>query len=113
MAVSIGVLFSPTVLTGSVATIYTVPATPTTTTLANGRVRFTNTANAPVSVTWYAVPASGTAGPGNCQGNAESIAANAHVDVDVPLMGPGGTIQALAGTANDITMSALAGVLFS
>jgi hypothetical protein len=45
--------------------------------------------------------------------NGESLAANAHVDVDVPLMGAGATIQAFAGTASDITMSALAGVLFS
>jgi hypothetical protein len=113
MAVSIGVLFNPTVLTGSAAVIYTVPSTPSTTTLVNGRVRFTNTTTGPIAVTLYAVPSGGTAGAGNCEMNGESLAANAHVDVDVPLMGAGATIQAFAGTASDITMSALAGVLFS
>jgi hypothetical protein len=99
MAVSIGVLFSPT--------------SPATTTLANGRVRFTNTSNAAQAITWYAVPNAGSPGAGNCQMNAESLSANAHVDVDVPLLGPGATIQAFAANASDVTISALAGVLFS
>ena len=113
MAVSIGVLFNPTVLTGSAATIYTVPSTPSSTTLINGRVRFTNTSNATQAVTWYAVPNGGSAGAGNCQGNAETIAANAHLDIDVPLLGPGGFLQAFAGNASEVTMSALAGILTS
>jgi len=113
MSVSIGVLFQPTVITASAATIYTVPGSPSTTTLINGRVRFTNTSNATQAVTWYAVPSGGTAGAGNCQGNAETLSANTHVDLDVPLMGPGGFIQALAGNASTVTMSALAGIITS
>lgn len=113
MAVSIGVLFNPTVLTGSAAVIYTVPASPSTTTLINGRVRFTNTSNASQAITWYAVPSAGSPGAGNCQGNAETVAANAHLDIDVPLMGPNWTIQAFAGNASEVTVSALAGVLTS
>jgi hypothetical protein len=113
MTISVGVLFNPTVLTAEAAIIYTVPASPPTTTLANGRVRFTNTSNASQAVTLYAVPSAGTPGAGNCQMNAETLAANAHVDVDIPLMGPGGTLQALAGNASDVTISALAGLLYS
>jgi hypothetical protein len=113
MAVSITALFSPTVLTGSAAVIYTVPANPTTTVLSNGRVRFTNTSAGSRAITLYAVPAAGSPGAGNCLMNAETLAANAHVDVDIPLMGPNATIQAFADTASDVTMSALAGVLFS
>jgi accessory colonization factor AcfC len=45
--------------------------------------------------------------------NAEALAANAHVDVDVPLLGPGGTLQALADVTSDVTITALSGVLFS
>jgi hypothetical protein len=113
MAVSVGALFSPTVLTATAAVIYTVPTSPATTTLVNGRVRFTNTSGASRAITLYAVPASGTAGAGNCQMNAEALAQNTHVDVDVPLMGPGGTLQAFADAASDVTMSAIAGSLFS
>lgn len=113
MAVSIGVLFNPAQLTGSATTFYTVPASPATTTLANGRVRFTNTSNASRAITLYAVPNAGSAGAGNCQMNAETLAANAHVDVDIPLMGPGATIQAFADVTADVTISALSGTLFS
>jgi hypothetical protein len=113
MAVSIGPLFAPTVLTTGAVVIYTVPASPATTTLANGRVRFTNTSSGSVSITLYAVPAAGSPGAGNCEMNAEALAQNTHVDVDVPLMGPGATIQALASAGTAITMSAIAGVLFS
>jgi hypothetical protein len=113
MAVSIGVLFAPTVLTGSAATVYTVPATPATTTLINGRVRFTNTSSASRAITLYVVPSGGTGGAGNCQMNAEALAQNTHVDVDLPIMGPGGFIQAFADAASDVTISALAGILTS
>lgn len=113
MAITVAALFAPTVLTGSAATIYTVPTSPGTTTLVNGRVRFCNTSNASRAITWYAVPASGSAAAGNAQMNAEALAANAHVDVDVPLMGAGATIQAFADAASDVTMSLLAGVLVS
>ena len=113
MAISIGVIFLPTLLTGSAAVIYTVPASPATSTLVNGRVRFTNTTTGSIAVTLYAVPAAGSPGAGNCQMNAEALAANAHVDVDLPIMGAGATIQAFAGTASDITISCIAGALSS
>ena len=113
MAISIGVLFNPTVLTGSAAVIYTVPASPATTTLVNGRVRFTNTTTTSIAYTLYAVPSAGSPSAANCICNAEALAQNTHVDIDIPLMGPGATLQAFAGTASDITMSAIAGYLSS
>jgi hypothetical protein len=113
MAVQVTTLFAPTVLTASAAVIYTAPASPSTTVLTNGRVRFTNTSAGARSITAYAVPAAGSPAAGNCFMNAEALAANAHVDVDVPLLGPGGTLQALADVTSDVTITALSGVLFS
>jgi hypothetical protein len=113
MAILIAPLFAPSQLTASAATIYTVPATPATSTLSRGRVRFTNTDTASRAITAYAVPSGGTAGVSNVFMNAESLAANAHVDVDVPLLGAGGTIQAFADVASKVTIHALDGILFS
>ena len=112
MAISIGPLFNPTILTASAAVIYTVPS-PSTSVLVNGRIRFTNTSNASQAVTLYAVPAAGSPGAGNCQMNAETLAPNAHVDVDVPLLAQGGTLQAFAGNASEVTVSAISGYLNS
>jgi len=113
MAISITNLFAPTVLTAAAATIYTVPTSPTTIVLARGRVRFTNTSAGSRAITAYAVPAAGSAAAGNCFMNAEALAANAHVDVDLPLMPAGAFLQAFADVASDVTITALDGILFS
>lgn len=113
MALTIKQLFEPVVLGNSVALIYTNPASPTTSTLRNGRVRFTNTSSGPVSITAYAVPLAGAAGAGNCFMNAETLAANMHIDIDLPMLGPGDFISAFASAAASVTMSALDGVTFS
>jgi hypothetical protein len=113
MAIQISPLFNPQVLGTAAATIFTVPAAPASLTLARGRVRFTNTSGAAVSVTAYAIPLGGTAGPGTAYLNAESIAQNTHLDVDLPVLGPGGFLQALASAVTSITVHLLDGVLFS
>lgn len=113
MAVQVTPLFSPTQLAASVGTIYAMPTSPTTLALAQGMIRFTNTSAGSRAITWYAVPSGGTAGASNCQMNAEALAANAHVDISVPVLGPGGSIQAFADAANDVTISCLGGNLFS
>jgi hypothetical protein len=113
MALTFTQLFAPTVLAAAAAAIYTCPASPTTTVLKNGRVRFTNTSATAVTVTAYAVPNAGAAGPGNCFLNAESIAANAHMDVDIPTLAAGDAFQAFASAATSITASEIGGVLFS
>ena len=113
MAVQITQLFPATQLTNAAATIYTVPSSPATTTLARGRVRFTNTDSASHSVTAYAIQAAGTSSAANCFANAETIAPNTHIDMDVPMLAAGGFIQALADAASKVTMTALDGILFS
>ncbi len=113
MAVQAKALFTPSQLSTSASPFYAIPSTPASIILSNGRARFTNTDSAAHAVTLYAVPAAGTAGPGNCSLNAESVAPNTHLDVDLPVLGAGGSYQALADTASVVTVSQLAGILIS
>ena len=112
MAVLVANLVNPVQVTTSTATLYTVPSTPSSTVLGRARIRFTNTDTGSHSITAYAVPSGGSATVTTCFLNAEAIAANSHLDSDVPLLGPGGTIQAKADAA-DISAAPLDGILFS
>jgi hypothetical protein len=113
MTVQVPVLFVPTLLGASPGIIATVPSTPANVTYANGRVRLTNVDGSAHAVTLYAVPPGGVAGVGNCQLAGESVGPNAHVDVDVPKLPAGGTIQAFADAASVVVISELGGVLIS
>lgn len=113
MAITYAKFFPPTVLTTSAATLYIVPAQPTTNLLRGGRIRLTNTTSGAVSVTAYAVPFGGAAGDGNAFLKGRSIPANDYIDVDLPIMGPGDFVQALAGAATSITAHAIGGGVFS
>jgi hypothetical protein len=113
MALTFTQLFQPAQLTTSAAGYYTCPASPGSTVLKNGRVRFTNTSASAVAVTAYAVPKGGSAGVSNMFLNAESIAPNAHMDVDIPTLASGDMFQALASAATSVTVSEIGGVLFS
>lgn len=97
----------------AVETLYTVPSTPSTTLLRNGRVRFTNVTGGAVMLDVYAVANAGSPSIANALYYQYSLAANAIIDVDIPVLGAGGSIQAQAGAANSITAHALDGVLFS
>jgi hypothetical protein len=113
MAFLVTQLFPPTVLTGATTTIYTVPATPTTNTLKNGRARFTNTDVAAHAVTAYAIQSGGVAGSANCFLEKFSIASGTYLDIDLPVLGPGGFYQAFADITGMVTMFQLDGILFS
>lgn len=113
MAVQYAVLFNPTLLTGSAAVIFTMGASPASLVLVNGRVRLANNSGSPIAVTLYAVPSAGSPGVGNCIYPGVSLAANAIVDVDIPEIGPGWTLQGFAGTASEITISPISGFLWS
>lgn len=113
MTISYSSFMTATVLTTSAATLFTVPATPTTTLLRGGRVRLTNTTGGPVTATLYAVPSAGTAADGNAILKGKSIAANDYLDIDLPIMPAGSFLQGLAGAATSITAHALNGSYFS
>lgn len=113
MSTSYSNFFAPTVLTTSAATLYTVPASPTSSLLRGGRLRFTNTTAGAVTVTAHAIPAAGSAADGNAFVKGKSIAANDYLDVDVPIMPAGAFIQALASAGTSITTHMLSGSVFS
>jgi hypothetical protein len=113
MSISYSKFFDATVLTTTAATLLTVPAAPSSILLRGARIRFTNTTAGPITVTAYAIPSGGTAAAGNAFLSAKSIAAGDVYDSDVPLLGPGGFVQALASANTSITATPLAGALFS
>ena len=113
MTISYSNFMAPTVLTTAAVTLFTIPATPTTTLLRGGRMRLTNTSVLAATVTLYAVPAAGTAVAGNAFVSAKSVAANDILDVDLPIIPAGGFVQGLSGTATSITAHVLSGSYFS
>ena len=110
MALNYAKLFEPAALTATVATYYTVPGANT---LRNATVRLTNTTAAPVTATVHAVPLSASATASNAILYGYAIPANSYIDVVIPVMKAGDTIQALAGAATSLTIHMLDGVLFS
>ena len=113
MSISYSTFFAPTVLGTAAATLYAVPATPASVLLRGARLRLTNTTSGPVAATVYAVPSAGTAGTGNAFVAGKTIAGNDYLDIDVPIMGPGATLQALAGVGAALTAHMLSGSLFA
>ena len=113
MALSISQLFVPVQLPNAAAVLYTMPASPATGVLKNGRVRLTNTSGSAVAVTLYADASATASSAANCCLNAVSVAANGYLDLDIPTMKAGDTLRGFAGTANVITMHELGGVVYS
>lgn len=113
MAITFAKLFQPGQLANASTLIYTVPASPATTLLSNGRVRLTNTTAGAVAATLYAVPAAGAASATNMFLPGVSIAPNDFVDVDVPQMAAGDALYGFAGASASISISVLDGFLQS
>ncbi len=113
MSIQYSQFFAPTVLTTSAATLFTVPASPTSTLLRGGRMRFTNTTAGAIQVTAYNVPAAGAAADGNAFVKGKTLAANDYLDIDLPIMAPGAFLQALASANTSVTVSMLSGSYFA
>lgn len=114
MALTYTKLFEPNqVDNAALETLFAVPASPTTSLLRNGRVRFVNTTAGAVTVTCHAVPVAGAASDTNALLKAVSINANSYLDVDLPVMKAGDFVQAQAGAATSISAHMIDGVLFS
>ena len=113
MSITYSSFFPPAQLGTSAATLFTAPTSPTSTLLRGGRIRFVNTTAGAVTVTAYAVPLAGTASASNAFVSGKTIAANDFLDVDVPIIGPGGFVQALASAATSITAHMISGSYFS
>ena len=114
MALTYTKLFEPNqVDNAALETLLTVPASPTTSLLRNGRIRFVNTTAGAVTITCHAVPVSGAASDANALLKTVSISANGYLDVDLPVLKAGDFVQAQAGAAASISAHMIDGVLFS
>lgn len=113
MALAIYKLFVPFQLPNAVAVFFTMPATPATSVMKNGRLRLTNATGGPVTATLYADAAATASGAVNMFLNAVSIAANTSIEVDIPTMAAGDTLRGLAGAAASITVHEMGGVIQS
>ena len=115
MTISYSVLFDPKQVNNAAAdTLFTISSSyPINTVLRNGRVRFANTTGGAVTVEVWAVPSGGSVGDANKILPLASIAANSYIDLDLPFMSIGATLQAKAGAASSITASHINGFLQS
>lgn len=113
MAISYMQFMGPTVLGTAISTLFAVPALPASTLLRGARLRLTNTSIVAATASLYAVPSGGAAGSANSFINNKSIAPNDYLDIDIPLMGPGSSVQASAGAVTSITAHMVSGSLFS
>ena len=86
---------------------------PSNTIFRNGRVRFVNTTAGAITIEACAVPTSGSPTDSNKILPLVSIPANSYIDLDLPFMDVGSTLQAKAGAANSITASFINGFLQS
>lgn len=98
-------LFEPLQLTTGATTIYT-----STGVILNGRLSLLNATAGAITVTLYAVPASGAASDTNAFMKDESIAAKTRLVVDFPELKAGDLLQGLASSAASISVHALGGV---
>lgn len=114
MALNYSKLFEPNMIDNAAAeTIYTVPSTPSTSLLRNGRVRFSNVTVGAVTIKAWAVPLSGSATDTNVCLPTVSVGANSYIDLDVPILKAGDFLQAQAGAASSITAAFIDGFLQS
>lgn len=113
MAIDIKQIFTPVQLPTAVGVLVTMPTTPNTLVMKNGRVRLTNTSASSVTVTLYADAAATASSAANCCLNNLSIAGNSYQDVDIPTMKAGDTLRGFASAATSITMHEVGGVFHS
>lgn len=113
MALSFTQLFALQQVGNSPTTLLTVTATPSSNLLRNGRIRFSNTTGAAVTITAWCVPAAGAEGNANVFFPVKSVPANDYIDVDVPQAKAGDIIKAQAGAAASITAAPLDGFVQS
>lgn len=107
MALDYSRLFAPQQLGTSASTLFTLTAG----TLRNLSIKLVNTTAGAITVTGYVVPTSDTAADDTTFISAESIPSNSYIEVNVPKMISGDSLQMLASGATSITVYELDGVV--
>jgi hypothetical protein len=114
MSLSFSQLFASKQVNNAAAdTLFTLPTSPANTVLRNGRIRFVNTTAGFVTIKAWAVPPAGATADANVMLPTTSVGVNGFVDVDVPMLPAGYSVQAQAGAAASITAHFLDGFLQS
>lgn len=113
MGIAVQKLFEPVVLGVAAAAIYSAPSTSSTIVVKNLRVRLVNVSGAAASVTLYAVPSGGSVGAGNNCLDQKSIPGHDYLDVDIPSLKAGDTLQGLSSVASVITVHEIGGNIWS
>lgn len=114
MAITFSQLFAAKLVNNAaVDTLFTVPASPTSSLARNVRVRFANVTGVAATIKAWAVPPAGAAADANVCLPTVSVTANSYIDVDIPVMVAGAFLQAQAGTASAITVTCLDGFIQS
>ena len=103
----------PTNLTTAAQTLYTVPSSPNTGAFARGRIRFTNYDGSNHTVTAYGVESGSLPANRNTFIAGETVNANSHLDTDIPVLGPGMYLSALASSNGVVNAQIIDGILFS
>lgn len=114
MTISVIQMFPPTQLSSAPTTLYTLSGGNPAAVLGRGRARFTNTnTSTATTVTAYNIPSGGSATVANMFLNAAALPAAAFLDVDIPVIANGGTLQVKSPGSTDVVASAMDGVVFS
>jgi hypothetical protein len=113
MTINYQKFFPPTVLTLDVATIYAVPTSPVSNLWRGARVRLTNTTNSPKTARLYAVPAADSASNGNAFFFDSTVPAFGTIDIDVPILAAGDSLQGNASATPGVNIQAITGGVFS
>lgn len=113
MAINYQKFFAPQTLILTATVIYTVPVTPISNLFRGGRVRLTNSTSSPKTARLHAVPAAGALADVNAFFFDQTIPAFGYVDIDVPIMGAGDTLQGLASATPGVGIQVMTGGVFS
>lgn len=113
MPISYQKFFPPTVIPTAITSVYQVPVTPASSLLRGARVRITNSTASAKTARLYAVPSGDVPADGNAFFFDSTIPALGFVDVDVPILAAGDTLQASASTNPGLNIQAITGGVFS
>jgi hypothetical protein len=113
MGVQVIQMFAPTNLSSTPVTLYTFTAGASGAVLQRGRIRFVNNGTTSTTVSANAIQTGTTASAANTFLPSTSIAQNATLDVDVPVMTLNGTLTATCAGGTIVAAQAMDGIIFS
>ena len=106
-------LFAPTQLSTAAVTLYTFSSSSGSAVMTHGRILFVNNGTTSTTVTAYDIPSGGSANATTGFCPAQTIAAGATLQVDVPVLALNGTIQALSPLGTLVVAHAMDGLVYT